>query len=89
MPAPKKYDAETQERAIRMYRDRLDEHGGPKLAARRHVVSCSASRRRRCGTGSSGTKPPRLALRLESRTRRRDSLSFDEKSPNYAGLMRY
>ncbi|RYF56847.1 MAG: IS3 family transposase [Comamonadaceae bacterium] len=37
MPAPKKYDAETQERAVRMYRDRLDEHGGPKVAARRHV----------------------------------------------------
>ncbi|GCE41285.1 mobile element protein [Rhodococcus wratislaviensis] len=37
MPAPKKYDAETQERAVRMYRDRLDEHGGSKVAARRHV----------------------------------------------------
>ena len=37
MPAPKKYDAETQERAVRMYRDRLDEHGGPKIAACRHV----------------------------------------------------
>ena len=37
MPAPKKYDAETQERAVRMYRDRLEEHGGSKVAARRHV----------------------------------------------------
>ncbi|RZL77371.1 MAG: hypothetical protein EOP32_25115 [Rhodococcus sp. (in: high G+C Gram-positive bacteria)] len=37
MPAPKKYDAETQERAVRMYRDRIREHGGPKIAARRHV----------------------------------------------------
>ena len=37
MPAPKKYDAETQERAVRMYRDRLDEHCGSKVAARRHV----------------------------------------------------
>ena len=37
MPAPKKYDAETQERAVRMYRDRIREYGGPKIAARRHV----------------------------------------------------
>lgn len=37
MPAPKKYDAETQDRAVRMYRDRIDEHGGSKVAARRHV----------------------------------------------------
>jgi len=37
MPAPRKYDAETQERAVRMYRDRIREHGGPKIAARRHV----------------------------------------------------
>ncbi|MDV6277953.1 hypothetical protein R3Q06_31205 [Rhodococcus erythropolis] len=31
MPAPKKYDAEAQERAVRMYRDRIREHGGPKV----------------------------------------------------------
>jgi transposase-like protein len=37
MPAPRKYDAETQERAVRMYRDRIAEHGGSKVAARRHV----------------------------------------------------
>ncbi len=37
MPAPRKYDAETQERAVRMYRDRIAEHGGSKTAARRHV----------------------------------------------------
>ena len=37
MPGPKKYDAETQERAVRMYRDRIDERGGSKVAARRHV----------------------------------------------------
>ncbi|MFD6065258.1 hypothetical protein [Rhodococcus wratislaviensis] len=37
MPAPKKYDAETQARAVRMYRDRIDERGGSKVAARRHV----------------------------------------------------
>ncbi|WP_044475894.1 transposase, partial [Rhodococcus aetherivorans] len=37
MPAPRKYDAETQERAVRMYQDRIAEHGGSKIAARRHV----------------------------------------------------
>ncbi len=37
MPAPRKYDAETQERAVRMYRDQIAEHGGSKIAARRHV----------------------------------------------------
>ena len=68
MPAPKKYDAETHERAIRMYRDRLDEHGGPKLAARRHVVSCSASRRRRSELERAGRSRP--AWRCVSRTGR-------------------
>ena len=37
MPAPKKYDAETRERAVRMYQDRIAEHGGSKTAAHRHV----------------------------------------------------
>jgi transposase-like protein len=38
MPAPKKYDRETQERAVRMYRDRLRDHPGEsKLAARKQV----------------------------------------------------
>lgn len=37
MPAPRKYDVETQERAVRMYHDRIAEHGGSKIAARRHV----------------------------------------------------
>ncbi|AHD24073.1 transposase IS3 (plasmid) [Rhodococcus pyridinivorans SB3094] len=37
MPAPRKYDAETQERAVRMYQDRIAEHGGSKASARRHV----------------------------------------------------
>ena len=52
MPAPRKYEAETQERAVRMYRDRIAEHGGSKTAARRMSASCSISRRRHCGTGS-------------------------------------
>jgi transposase-like protein len=37
MSAPRKYDREFRERAVRMYRDRLDEPGESKLGARRHV----------------------------------------------------
>ena len=38
MPAAKKYDQETQARAIRMYRDHMREHPGiSKLAARKHI----------------------------------------------------
>ena len=37
MPAPRKFDAETCARAVRMYRDRLRDHGESKLRARREV----------------------------------------------------
>ncbi|GAC1377679.1 MAG: hypothetical protein NVSMB4_07200 [Acidimicrobiales bacterium] len=37
MSAPRKFDGETRARAIRLYTDRLRDHGGSKLAARRHV----------------------------------------------------
>ena len=37
MSAPKKYEQEFRERAVRMYRDRLAEPGESKLGARRHV----------------------------------------------------
>lgn len=37
MPAPRKYDAETQERAVWMYQDQIAEHGGSKTVSRRHV----------------------------------------------------
>jgi transposase-like protein len=38
MAAPRKFDQETRERAVRMYRDRLKENDGEsKLGARRHV----------------------------------------------------
>jgi transposase len=37
--APKKYDDEFRDRAVRMYRDRLAEPGESKLGARRHVGS--------------------------------------------------
>jgi transposase len=35
--APRKYDREFRDRAVRMYRDRLAEAGESKLGARRHV----------------------------------------------------
>ena len=39
MSAPRKYDEEFRDRAVRMYRDRLAEPGESKLGARRHVGS--------------------------------------------------
>jgi transposase len=39
MSAPRKYDGEFRDRAVRMYRDRLAEPGETKLGARRHVGS--------------------------------------------------
>ena len=39
MAAPRKYEREFWERAVRMYRDRLAEGHGSKLGARRHVGS--------------------------------------------------
>jgi transposase-like protein len=37
MGAPKKYDVEFRERAVRMYRDRLAEKQDSKVGTRRHV----------------------------------------------------
>lgn len=37
MPAPRKFDQETRERAVRMYWDRLAEHGESKREARRQI----------------------------------------------------
>ena len=37
MSAPRKFDEETRARAVRLYTDRLRDHGESKLAARRHV----------------------------------------------------
>ena len=37
MSAPRKYDQEFRDRAVRMYRDRLAETGESKLGVRRHV----------------------------------------------------
>lgn len=39
MSAPRKYDAEFRERAVRMYREKLAEGTESKLGARRHVGS--------------------------------------------------
>jgi transposase-like protein len=37
MSAPRKYDQEFRERAVRMYRERLEETGESKRSVRRHV----------------------------------------------------
>jgi transposase len=37
MPAPRKFDEETRARAVRLYTDRLRDHGESKLTARKHV----------------------------------------------------
>jgi transposase len=37
MGAPRKFDEETRARAVRLYQDRLRDHGESKLGARRHV----------------------------------------------------
>lgn len=37
MAAPRKFDEETRARAVRLYTDRLRDHGESKLGARRHV----------------------------------------------------
>jgi transposase len=37
MPAPRRFDEETRARAVRLYQDRLRDHGGSRLAARRQV----------------------------------------------------
>ena len=37
MAAPRKFDQETRERAVRMYQDRLSDHGESKREARRQV----------------------------------------------------
>ena len=37
MSAPRKFDEETRARAVRLYTDRLRDHGESKLAARKHV----------------------------------------------------
>ena len=42
MPAPKKYDEETQDRAVRMYADRIAAGDVSQLQARRGWASCWA-----------------------------------------------
>jgi transposase len=37
MAAPRKFDEETRARAVRLYTDRLRDHGESKLTARKHV----------------------------------------------------
>jgi transposase-like protein len=37
MSAPRKFDEETRARAVRLYQDRLRDHGESQLTARKHV----------------------------------------------------
>ena len=64
MSAPRKFDEETRARAVRLYTDRLRDHGESKLAApgRQASALCSTSSRRRCGIGSRPTGAPRIQL---------------------------
>lgn len=39
MAAPRKFDEETRARAVRMYQDRILEHGDSMAGARRHVAA--------------------------------------------------
>jgi hypothetical protein len=45
MSAPRKFDEATRARAVRLYQDRLRDHGESKLAARRHMgeLLCSST----------------------------------------------
>ena len=69
MPAPKKYDTEFRERAMRMYRDRLAEGEDSKLGARRHVGALldlnQATLRNwiEDGERAEGTRPPSATAR--------------------------
>ena len=88
MSAPRKFDEETRARAVRLYTDRLRDHGESKLAARRHVGSCSTSSRRRCGTGSRPTSVPRGRRGQTPETRpmmRQSCGGCVKRSPSCAG----
>ncbi len=73
MSAPRKYDQEFRERAVRMYRERLEEPGESKLGARRHVGRAAGpesgdvaelGRGARAGRGS-GSEPGSRAAESE------------------------
>ncbi len=66
MPAPRKFDEETRARAVRLYLDRLRDHGESKLAARRHVGElldiAPATLRNRIEAEERTTRPPGRVL---------------------------
>lgn len=78
MPAPKKYDEETQARAVRMYRDRLAEGDISQLAARCEVgellgINPATLRnwiRREVGTAASRADLPEAGETLEQQNAR-------------------
>jgi len=69
MAAPKKYDTEFRERAMRMYRDRLAGGEDSKLGARRHVgalLDLNPATLRNWiedGERAEGTRPPSATAR--------------------------
>ena len=58
MAAPRKYDQEFRERAVRMYRDRLEEPGESKLGARRHVGVAAGRESGDAAELGRGAEPP-------------------------------
>jgi hypothetical protein len=91
MSAPRKFDEETRARAVRLYQDRLRDHGESKLAARKHVGALLDINRRRCGTGSRLSSAPRSrpawTRRILSMTRQSCG-GCVRKSPSCGGRMR-
>ena len=51
MSAPRKFDAETRARAVRLYEDRLRDHDDSKLALASTWASCWMSALRPCAIG--------------------------------------
>jgi len=91
MPAPRKYDVETQERAVRMYRDRIAEHEGSKVAARRHVgellgIAPATLRNRIEAAERNDARPPRTRGNGLTSTRYVDCA---KRTPNYPEPMRF
>ena len=67
------FDAETRARAVRLYGDRLRDHGDSSWPPANIWASCWTSTRRRCGTGSRtprGRPSPPVGAEKTSSTRR-------------------
>jgi len=76
MPAPRKFDEETRARAVRLYLDRLRDHGESKLAARQHVGRLL------------DINPATLRNWIEAEARATRPAGADDSDPNGAELRR-